>query len=162
MPVVFSQLEDLANALSEKVGNSGIVGIDGWTGVGKTTLAMDLARELGAAFFDLDCALIHDQGEYVLALRMSEISIALAKRHRPLMLSGVCLFEVLAQLGTRPDASVYVKRMAKWGWADEDEVTGLVFEVPGAGGNAIRHEMRLYHQKWQPHLDADFEFQRAG
>jgi len=65
----------------------GIVGIDGWTGVGKTTLAKSLAEELNGSFYDLDSALTHNQQKYVAALRMPEISNALAENRRPLIVS---------------------------------------------------------------------------
>ncbi len=160
MPISFTQLEDLAKTLLPKIGDSGIVGIDGWTGVGKTTLAKGLAELMNGSFYDLDCALTHNQKEYVAALRMPEILNALAEKRRPLMVSGICLLEVLEKNGTQLDAHIYMKRMASWGWADEDELDEVAVEVPGSSGEVIRREMRLYHERWQPHLQADYEFHR--
>ncbi|GMN04552.1 hypothetical protein [Erythrobacter sp. MTPC3] len=157
----YTDTRDLANSLRPRLGGSGIVGIDGWTGVGKTTLAQGLAHELDGSVFDLDCALAHNQGAYVSALRMDEILEALVSQRRPLMVSGICLLEVIEKAGTQLDASVYVKRMAAWGWADEDELDGIDFGLPGASGEAVRKELRSYHQRWQPHLHADYEFQRT-
>lgn len=161
MPIHFIETEDLANALRGRGDGAGIIGIDGWTGVGKTTLARSLGRELSGAFYDLDCALTRDRNAYVSALRLSEISKALREERRPLFVAGICLLEVFARIGSQPDIHVYLKRMATWGWADEDEIAGAAFEIPGSSGEAIRHELRLYHQKWQPHLHADYEFHRG-
>ncbi|MBV7258986.1 AAA family ATPase [Erythrobacter crassostreae] len=155
-------MRDLANVLRASLGDIDIVGIDGWTGVGKTTLAKNLAKEMGGSFYDLDCALTLNQNKYVSALQTSKISRALTERQRPLMIAGICLLEVLEIVGAHLDAHVYVKRMSSWGWADEDELTGQYFEVPGASGEAVRREMRAYHRKWQPHLLADIEYYRAG
>jgi hypothetical protein len=52
--------------------------------------------------------------------------------------------------------------MATWGWADEDELTGKLPEVAEASGAVVRTELRSYHEKWRPHLVADYEFQRSG
>jgi len=162
MPLVFTDIDDLANELRERVGSSGIIAMDGWTGVGKSTLAKTLASTLGGCWYDLDRALTHDQKRYVSALRLPEVSEALAIPLRPLFVSGICLLQVFADLGVSLDAHVYLKRMTAWGWADEEELTGAIPEVPGASGEFVRQELRIYHREWQPHIVAQYEFQRLG
>ena len=39
MPLIFRHVEALANELRDRFVAGAIIGIDGWTGVGKTTLA---------------------------------------------------------------------------------------------------------------------------
>jgi hypothetical protein len=162
MPIAFKEKQELVNALYGHVERSSIVGIDGWTGAGKTTLGRSIAEDLGGSSYDLDSALTRNLKNYVSSLRMSEISKALSEAPRPLVISGICLLEALAKVEIELDVSIYVKRMASWGWADEDELSGLALEIPGASGELLRREMRIYHQDWQPHLNADYEFWRMG
>lgn len=132
--------------------------------MGKTTLADALAGELGGSSYDLDSALIRDRKSYVPALQFDRIAEALAKPTGVLFVSGICLRQVLEQVGCAANAHIYVKRMATWGWADEDELKGgsLAIMHGSSGGDATRLEMRLYHEQWRPHLRADFEFHWYG
>lgn len=85
--------------------------------------------------------------------------------------------QVLETSGLRPDAYVYVKRMARWGWADEDslEINGnvedhlerlreevaalLAAEARPALG--LWEEVIRYHGTYRPHKQADFVFLRS-
>lgn len=94
---------------------------------------------------------------------MDAIREALAEPINLLFVSGICLRKVLELAGCAAVAHIYIKRMASWGWADGDELAGYhIPELPGASGEVTRREMRPYHQQWQPHLRADYEFQRFG
>ena len=140
---------------------SRIIGIDGWTGVGKTTLGMALAHATGGTAFDLDDALLGDRKHFVQALQLDLISKQLARPMGLLFVSGICLRQVMTLAGFEADAHIYMKRMAMWGWADEDELdVGGQPDVRGASGEITRRELRPYHAKWQPHLCAYYEFQR--
>lgn len=162
MPIVFTELAALLEALSPRLTAPAIIGVDGWTGVGKTTLAKALANALDGSSYDLDCALNRNMKRYTSALRLAEVSEALQRPERPLFVSGICLRQVLANVGHSATAHIYVKRMATWGWADEDELKGSIPEVPGASGERVREELRRYHQEWSPHVRADFEFRWIG
>ena len=157
---VFPEVTGLAAEVRRCHPTPAIIGIDGWTGVGKTTLAMALANATGGFTFDIDNALIRDQRCFVPALRLEVIKDALAEPRGLLFVSGICLRQVLDLVSCEVDAHIYVRRMAMWGWADEDELDGIIPEVPGASGEAPRREMRAYHQQWRPHLRADYEFHR--
>jgi hypothetical protein len=122
-----------------------------------------LAGATGGTLFDLDKALIKDQKCFVPALRLDLIRDRLTENRGLLFVSGICLRQVLELAECRAAAHIYVKRMAIWGWADEDELSSSVLpESPGSSGEVTRHEMRAYHQRWQPHLQADYEFHRLS
>jgi hypothetical protein len=161
VPIVFRDPDALAQAVTQRVLAPGIIGIDGWTGVGKTTLADELARRTNGSSYDLDSALRLDLGRYTTALRLDEIAKALNRPETLMFVSGICLRQVLTNFGCSAGAHIYVKRMATGVWADEDELTpDKIPEVSGASGEQVRKELRPYHQRWRPHLIADFEYQR--
>jgi hypothetical protein len=163
MPHSFIELDALTEAIVKRFAAPAVIGIDGWTGVGKTTLGEKLAGKLGGCSYDLDSALTHDLRRYRTAIRIDEVSQALRQPDRFMFVSGICLRQVLADAGCAAAGHVYVKRMAAWGWADEDElVAGHIPEIPGASGELVRQELRSYHEHWRPHLQADFEFQRSS
>jgi len=163
MPRIFTELDNLAADLRSRFAEPAIIGVDGWTGVGKTTLAEALANELGGSSYDLDRARERNTKHFTAALRLGEISEALNQPKGFLFVSGICLRQVLADIECSAAAHIYIKRMAVWGWADEDELTeGNIPEIPGASGEVVRQELRLYHDRWQPHVCADYEFQRTG
>jgi hypothetical protein len=157
---IFNEVGELAPHIADRFKPGAVIGIDGWTGVGKTTLALALARATGGAMFDIDDALVRDRKCFAPALQLDVIRDGLAEPKGLLFVSGICLRQVLELVGCEADAHIYMKRMAMWGWADEDELSGTLPEVPGASGEAPRREMRLYHEQWQPHLRADYEYHR--
>ena len=157
---IWTDADALAHHLVANLPALAVVGIDGWTGVGKTTLATNLAKTVAGRCLDLDAFLERDRKHYVGAIRLDDLRSSLTHSDRPLFVSGVCLREVMTRVGVTPDLNVYVKRMASWGWADEDELNGNVIQEvdPSGGGSVLRREMRTYHQRWQPHMAADCEF----
>lgn len=159
--MIFTDLEQLAAEIQSRHNREAVIGVDGWTGVGKTTLAKALANATGGTSFDLDTALDKDRGCYVDALRQDEIRRGLATGGL-LFVSGICLRQVFGLVEVNADAHVYVKRMATWGWADEDDLLGNIPEDAGASGEGLRQEMRRYHLKWEPHLASSYQFHRQG
>lgn len=157
--MILTDSRHLAKEIQDRSDRDAIVGIDGWTGVGKTSLAKVLANATGGSTFDLDTALDKDRNCYVAALRIDEIRRGLAAGGL-LFVSGICLRQVLALVEVRADAHVYVKRMATWGWADEDDLLAKIPEFAGSSGESLRQEMRRYHLKWKPHLRSTYEFHR--
>ena len=160
--MIFTDVNRLAEEIASRFEPAAIFGIDGWTGVGKTTLGSALASATGGSSFDIDSALRRDQKCFVPALRLDAMKEALAEPTGLLFVSGICLRQVLQLAQCQAAAHIYVKCMATWGWVDEDELSGGVAEIPGASGEGPRREMRAYHERWQPHLRADYEFHRPG
>ena len=162
MPLIFDDVGSLAADLRRRFAPPAVIGIDGWTWAGKTTLAKSLAVELDGSAYDLDSAVTHDLKAYASAIRLDEFSEAVGKASGFLLVSGVCLRDVFARAEISAAAHVYVKRMAISGWGDEDEIVGRLPEFAGSQGEALRKEMRRYHEQWLPHLAADYEFHRPG
>lgn len=160
--MIFTNVESVANVARACCSANPVIVIDGWIGSGKSTLAEALAADIGALHFDLDSALLQDQGNYVPSLDLGVIRNAIIDRTEPLVVSGICALQVFEKVGVRLDFYVYVKRMAIWGWADEQELAGGIPEVPGASGEVVRNELRAYHQKWKPHVLATHEYHRSG
>lgn len=159
--MIFTKPEQLSDALLDLLGTGTIIGIDAWIGSGKTTLAELLSATTGRNFYDIDCALNKYFKHYVPALRLDEIRQKIASEEFTFV-SGICLRKVLELVGVKADAHIYIKRMATWGWADADELSGAIPELPGSSGEVLRRELRSYHQEFSPHLTATFEFHRLG
>jgi hypothetical protein len=160
--MIFDNAGHLAAEVRSRFAGPAIIGVDGWTGAGKTTLAGSLANEVAGDFYDLDCALTKDQRCYVPALRLGEICERLTQPQTLIFVAGICLRQVFELAEIKAGAHIYVKRMASWGWADESELDGVCPEIPGSSGEGTRREMRPYHEHWKPHLRADYEFHRPG
>jgi adenylate kinase family enzyme len=112
--MIFSTELELACAIKTRFPEPGVIGIDGWTGVGKTTLAKRFAGILGGSAYDLDCALTKNKKSYVEFIQLDVINDVLAKSNGILFLSGICIREILKRLDHSAIAHVYVKRMATW------------------------------------------------
>jgi hypothetical protein len=143
-----------------------IVAIDGLPGSGKSTLGEQVAAALGAQQVDFVDFLVKDQGEFVGALRTDELAVALTSPPGLVIASGVCMLQVLDRLDFKADVLVYVKRMAIWGWADEDEVVGdQLEELARLNGMSpddlpLHLEVREYHREFVPHERADVVLER--
>ena len=157
--MIFGEPLQLAAEIRRLVGVGGIIGVDGWLGAGKSFLAEALAASTQGEAVDLDVYLETNRNCYVAALRLEEISSRLSGGGL-LFVSGICLRHVLHLIGVEAKAHVYIKRMASWGWADEEEISGALLEFPNSSGVKLREELRQYHAEWQPHTKADFEYQR--
>jgi hypothetical protein len=118
--VAVESVDELVTAL-ESVRTSRsvrLVGMDGEDGIGKTTLAKALGPRLRAKTIHLDSLLEKDRGgftDFIDVVRLAkEIEDVLASS--PLVVvEGVCLLAVLRRINLRPDALIYVRRIASYG-----------------------------------------------
>jgi hypothetical protein len=143
-----------------------VVAIDGVDGSGKSYLRAQLAACIeGSTEVDLDDHLVRNQKKFVGALRLDDLAANLP-RQGFVLISGVCMRDVLQRIGLSADVHIYVKRMARWGWADEDEVEGpatvALTEAAGIAGraSALAAEVIAYHQRFRPQDCADIIYER--
>ncbi len=93
------------------------------------------------------------------------------------IVEGICVLQILDRLGIRPDAFVYVKRVAHGYWLDEDHfdpqlpiedhLAGVresirpVAEMLGESGEqGLAEEVIRYHAEYRPHERATIVFLR--
>jgi hypothetical protein len=98
-----------------------LIGIDGFDGVGKTTLGKQIASAVGGRLLSLDNFLEKNLGAYLPYLRFAEQRDGIALDNKKVILEGICLLAA-AKLGElNIDALIYVRRIGKYGdWETED------------------------------------------
>jgi len=103
-------------------GNYKIVGIDGKDGAGKSTIARKVSSELKIRHINLDDYVEKHSGTYVPNIKNEELLAAINSSNNPLIIEGVCLLAIMEKFNLKPDLSVYVKKMDRYGfWHDRDE-----------------------------------------
>jgi len=136
-------------------------------GAGKSSLARQLAVAIdGARYVDADAYVVAKQDRFFDALRMDELRDALTQHGDVVIFSGICMLQVLETLDLKPDLLVYVKRMRRWGWADEGDVTDSDSEAIcsqpdiDADEPSMQREVRAYHLTYMPHHRTDIVLER--
>ena len=121
-----------------------------------------MTKALGWGYFDLDEALEKNRKVYFDALFIPALNEAVKNEGGILVVAGVQIIKALQHAGLRPNVWIYIKRMAVWGWTDEDDIFGSTIpEVdPNGGAAQLRSEMREYHKVFKPHELADICFNR--
>ncbi|WP_441259606.1 hypothetical protein AB7008_23605 [Bradyrhizobium sp. 521_C7_N1_3] len=106
---------ELYARLADLLPNDGrlCIGIDGMDGVGKSTLARELANRLGGSVISLDDHLTRKQNGYILHIRCDELKAALSASTSPILVEGVCLLAVAQRCGFDVDVLVYVRRISR-------------------------------------------------
>ena len=154
-----AQLENAAAQICERFPHSAILGIDGWTGAGKTTLAQQIGTLRVPIWpLDIDAFLSPRDGKYKEALQLQSLRAAIKSATVPIVASGVCLLEVFQLIGLQLDSHIYLKRLNAGVWADEGEALGNDLETHQAAGlkrDVLRNEIRDYHLNFRPHEVAD-------
>jgi hypothetical protein len=176
-----TELNEIKSIL--KIEKLSLIGIDGKDGSGKTTLASQLANDLGYCHINLDCKLDKNRGNFVENIRYDLLQSELEVSQEPIIIEGVCLLAVLKKLDMRLDKLIYVKLMnvnGKWddekecdvqGDVDEfvaglkDEFQNFMKELARVKGKEfdpaegvipeLEEEVIRYHHKYKPHMNAD-------
>lgn len=87
--------------------HASVIAIDGFPGVGKSTLAASLSALLTIRAVHLDDYLAHESLGFTDHLRYDALQCAL--EHRPVIVEGVCMLDVLDRLDLRPDQFIYLQ-----------------------------------------------------
>ncbi|MBN3830806.1 hypothetical protein [Burkholderia sp. Ac-20344] len=108
------------NALEEVIRKvqAGLVTVDGCPLAGKSTASVQICERLGAIALELDQYVVRGQGEYVDALRTTDLLRSLSKALSGTslgVLEGGCIREVLAILGVAARPHVYVQPISSSG-----------------------------------------------
>lgn len=158
-------------ALSERfrrLPRPAIVGVEGFTGSGKTRLADALATDVGASVVHLDQYVTGEDESlpYSDRLDYSRIQTAIdraAADSSLLIIEGICLREVLRRSKTSVDLFVYVKRLSENAlWHDGFHLED--FETEGAIVENFDEPHRsdfTYHAAERPHEHAHIVFLRV-
>ena len=146
-------------------GLSGVIGIDGKDGVGKTCLANSIQKQIGGTVISLDPFVAKNYSTFIPHLNKADLKTALDVKGRPLIVEGICLLAALAAVSTKPDLLIYVKLVLKWYWLDEDvcdseeEVNALIQRLsPVTPLTPRKQEIIRYHCEYRPSSRADITY----
>jgi len=139
-----------------------VIGVEGFSGSGKTRLADDLAARLSATALHLDRFLPAPAGgpqPYVERLDLPALAAALTTDPVAIV-EGICLRDALERIGIALDFAVYVKRVSPQGvWNDGHNMDDF-----RAGRDTVTREPErsdmLYHCAREPHKLADCVLER--
>lgn len=135
-----------------------LLGIDGFDGSGKTTLAFAVANRLSGVRVGLDDYVDEDRkaDSFVGLLRLEDLARDLSRllrRFRLVVVDGVCLSQAFAAIGTKPSSVIYVKKISQQGlWHDGFHLEDYLAGTPA--GSWLEQSVYAYHQQYQPHIRA--------
>lgn len=145
-----------------------VIGLDGFMGAGKTTLAFELAESLGGIRVSLDSyadrnADAEDYAARIMRRYLASDFIKLKSAFPFLIVEGICLFEVFAALSECMNSLVYVKRLSVAGiWHDGIHLEDYELSHSlGEGVDPLRKNVLEYHSKWRPHEKAHVVYERS-
>ena len=87
--------------------DASLIALDGLPGAGKSRLAVRLSALLNIRSVHLDDYLVRNSLGFIDHLNYGELRRALS--HRPVIVEGVCMLDVLGRVGLRPDQLVYLQ-----------------------------------------------------
>ncbi|MBR8333833.1 hypothetical protein KDW69_19480 [Burkholderia ambifaria] len=144
----------------------GLITFDGCMLAGKTELMHELERRLGVHGLDLDDFVERQQGMFVEAVRLQELAAAIEQARamsEVVLLSGICMLEVLERIGRESHLTVYVQANNQDGTPDDIDLIGAesgrrpdLIEFFGE----LEDECFSYHARYRPCNGADVLFIR--
>lgn len=160
---VIGNYEDLLAHL--RAISSQTIGIDGINGSGKTYLATQLSEDLGYPLFNVDKYLIKDQRGYVNFVKYESLKTEL-NNSPSFVIDAVCLSEVLNNLNTSVNTTIYVKRCSEYGlWYEEAEYDNQCnyFEPSNFDitQSPLTKEIIKYHHSYRPFDKSDLIYTRV-
>ena len=135
-------------------------------GSGKSTLAGLLAQSIGCARIELDHYIVPECAakRYVDKLRVGEFKRDLGLRvaESPIVIvDGICLRDVMDEVGAEIGTSVYVKRVSQQGiWHDGCHLESYELE-PTISESVLSNDEFRYHLCRKPHETADIVLLRT-
>ncbi|WP_321947862.1 shikimate kinase [Paraburkholderia sp. J10-1] len=166
--VVVTDVGELAEALRPVAG--GLITFDGCDGAGKTTLALKLSEALGHEVVDVDKHLNRQMGEYVKAIRLSELASDVESafaRSPVVLLSGICMRQVLVAINRIATVAVYVQRNTPMGLAGDSDFIDVESGLEASKDvlsffTELDREVYAYHRAYRPRENADIVFTRIA
>jgi hypothetical protein len=156
---VVTTIDQIAShARAALVSSSCLVGIDGFDGTGKTTLAFQLARQLAGIRVGLDSYIDKETpaDDYVGLIRSEHLKrdiFNLVNLFPFVVVDGVCLLNALESVGVSPNRLVYVKKFSPQGlWHDGFHLENYIAGEPV--DSWLAESVYGYHQAKQPHTKA--------
>ncbi|MGZ5164027.1 MAG: hypothetical protein ACXWIT_26655 [Burkholderiales bacterium] len=160
----YAALSDQVRRLSRPV----IVGVEGFTGSGKSSLADALAKDLGAFVAHTDDYVTGEDESLPYPDRLdygriqSVVAGAIAGSAM-VIVEGICLREALRRSGVSAGLLVYVKRLAENGlWHDGFHLEDYETEAAIVENREEPHRSDFtYHSAERPHEQANIVFHRV-
>ncbi|KVV20740.1 hypothetical protein WK78_25860 [Burkholderia cepacia] len=144
----------------------GLITFDGCMLAGKTKLMREIEGRLKVQGLDLDDFVERQQGMFVEALRLQELAAAIEQaraKSEVVLLSGICMLEVLERIGRESNLTVYVQANNRDGTPDDIDLIGAetgrrpdLIEFFGE----LDDECFSYHARYRPCNGADVLFIR--
>lgn len=149
-----------------------MISIDGVDGVGKSTLARQIAEALSIFHVEVDFFVQKHMGGYIdyidydrLGDRIDQVRVS----GQGVVVEGICIQQVLKNTGLDSNLSIYVKQIDGDGfWMDQFclfppiKAADQVIKERKAKGLPLGHTQEIiqYHYIFRPHEHADFVFVR--
>lgn len=149
-----------------------IFSIDGVDGVGKSTLAYKIAKELNLLHIEIDTFVQEQQSGYIDFIdydRLGESIKQAITTNQVIILEGICVQQVLKKLSLNSYAKVYVKVIDNYGfWMDRirffppDKSADEMIAERKSKRFSLGHveDIIRYHYTFKPHENADYIFER--